>query len=102
VTFEDVVRAFESEPDVALGKGFHNAVLKRAGKIFAMDYDDTLVVKLPAGRCAELIETTSAIAFDRGQGKPLREWVVIADQESWLALAREALAFARAGRTTAH
>jgi hypothetical protein len=53
------------------------------------------VFKLPAERCAVLVEETSAIAFDRGQGKPLREWIVISDPDAWLDLAHEALGFAR-------
>jgi hypothetical protein len=94
MTFAGVVRALEAEPDVALGKGFHNDVLKRDGKIFAMDYGGAMVFKLPAARCAELVEA-GAVPFDRGQGRPLREWVVVSDADAWLDLAGEALAFAR-------
>ena len=43
MTFADVVRALDSEPDVLVGKGFHNDVLKREGKIFAMDYAGAMV-----------------------------------------------------------
>ena len=93
--FADVVRAMDREPDVVLGKGFHNDVLKREGKIFAMDYGGAMVFKLPASRCAELVATEAAVPFDRGQGKPLREWVVVDDPNEWLGLAAEALAFAR-------
>lgn len=93
--FDDIAGQLTPEPDVTLGRGFHNAVLKRDGKIFAMDYSGSLVFKLPAARCAELVSAGGAIPFDRGQGKPLREWVVVADSGLWLGLAREALAFAR-------
>jgi hypothetical protein len=95
MTFADVVRALDSEPDVVVGKGFHNDVLKREGKIFAMDYAGSLVFKLPAARCAELVAAGAVIPFDRGQGKPLREWIVSDDPNAWLDLAAEALAFAR-------
>jgi hypothetical protein len=98
MTFADVVRALDSEPDVVVGKGFHNDVLKREGKIFAMDYSGSMVFKLSAARCAELVARGEAVAFDRGQGKPLREWVVVDDPNAWLELAGEALAFARAAR----
>ncbi len=96
MSFADVVRAMDSEPDVVLGKGFHNDVLKREGRIFAMDYAGAMVFKLPAARCAALCAGGDAVPFDRGQGKPLREWVVVDDPNAWLALAGEALAFARA------
>ncbi len=95
MTFADVVRAMDSEPGVVVGKGFHNDVLKREGKIFAMDYAGSLVFKLPRDRCAELCADGAAIPFDRGQGKPLKEWVVVDDPNAWLDLASEALAFAR-------
>jgi hypothetical protein len=98
MTFADVVRALDSEPDVVVGKGFHNDVLKREGKIFAMDYAGTMVFKLPRDRCAALCESGAAIPFDRGQGKPLKEWIVSDDPNAWLDLAAEALAFARASR----
>jgi hypothetical protein len=95
MTFDELVERLTPEPDVELGKGFHRAALKREGKIFALDYGDALVVKLPAARCTELVQETGAVAFDRGQGRPLREWVVLGDDADWLALAREALSFAR-------
>jgi hypothetical protein len=95
MTFADVVRALEAEPDVALGKGFHNDVLKRNGKIFAMDYAGSVVFKLPRDRCAALCAGGTAVPFDRGQGKPLKEWIVVDDPNAWLDLAAEALEFAR-------
>jgi hypothetical protein len=95
MTFADVVRAMHREPDVVLAKGFHNDVLKREGKIFAMDYAGAMVFKLPRDRCAALVSAGEAVAFDRGQGKPLKEWVVVDEPNAWLGLAEEALAFAR-------
>ncbi|WP_037410537.1 hypothetical protein [Candidatus Solirubrobacter pratensis] len=95
MTFADVARAFEGEPDVTRGRGFAREVLKREGKIFAIDYEGAVVFKLPADRCAALVSETSAVPFDRGQGKPLREWVVVRESDAWLPLAHEALAFAR-------
>jgi hypothetical protein len=95
MTFADVVRAMHREPDVVVGKGFHNDVLKREGKIFAMDYAGSMVFKLPVARCASLCADGEAVPFDRGQGKPLKEWVVVSEPNAWLDLASEALAFAR-------
>src|SRR4029079_2726096 len=83
MTFADVVRALDSEPDVVVGKGFHNDVLKREGKIFAMDYAGTMVFKLPRDRCAALRGAGEGVAFARGQGKPLKEWVVVDDPNAW-------------------
>ena len=95
MTWDDFARAFDSEPDVVRARGFARSVLKREGKIFAIDYGDAVVFKLPAERCAALV-AGGAVAFDRGQGRPLREWVVVSDPDAWLDLGWEALAFARA------
>jgi hypothetical protein len=95
VTFSDLALAFEDEPDVTRGHGFAREVLKREGKIFAIDYSGAVVFKLPASRCAALV-AEGAVPFDRGRGTPLREWVVVAASDRWVALGREALAFARA------
>ncbi|HEY6624216.1 MAG TPA: hypothetical protein VIX85_10315 [Acidimicrobiales bacterium] len=62
-----------------------------------MSKDGELTVKLPADRCAELVASGSARPFDRGQGRPLKEWVVAANtpEHDWFELANEALAFVR-------
>jgi hypothetical protein len=86
------------EPGIAEGTGFgSNPGLRVAGKIFAMSKDRELIVKLPADRCAELVASGSARPFDRGQGRPLKEWVVVENSpdHDWFELATEALAFVR-------
>jgi hypothetical protein len=94
MTWADLARAFDSEPDVVRGRGFAREVLKREGRIFAIDYGEAVVFKLPAERCAALV-ADGAVPFDRGQGRPLKEWVVVSDRDAWLDLGWEALAFAR-------
>ena len=94
--FARIAEGLLRAPDVSEGTGFgSNAGLRVGGKIFAMLVRDELVVKLPAGRCAELVAAGSARPFDRGQGRPLKEWITVGDaaESDWPALAREALAF---------
>jgi hypothetical protein len=95
--FERVVATLSVEPDVTLGKAFHNAGLKVGTKLFAMLHPDGLVVKLPEPRCRELLARGDARTFDRGQGTPMREWVTVErpDTRSWTSYAREALSFGR-------
>jgi hypothetical protein len=86
------------EPAVEDGTGFGASPgLRVGGKIFAMLVGDRLVLKLPAARCEVLVFADAAEPFERGQGRPLREWVVVSDEieSDWLALARESLEFVR-------
>ena len=68
------------------------------GAIFAMQVQGALVVKLPAGRVAELVAGGACTPFANGRGSPMREWATVTDPARDLALAGEALAFVRAGR----
>jgi hypothetical protein len=93
--FDAIAEALLPEADVEEGTGFGtNPGLRTRGKIFAMLHTGELIVKLPADRCAELIATGNARAFEIGR-RTMREWVRIAavDQELWLALARESRSY---------
>jgi hypothetical protein len=59
-----------------------------------------LVLKLPGGRVDALVAAGDGERFDAGKDKPMREWFVlsITSRKSWLALAKEAMAFVSAGR----
>ena len=96
-TFERVVATLATEPGVTLGKAFHNPGLKVGPKLFAMLHSGGLIVKLPEARCRELLATSAAEPFDRGQGTPMREWVTVPvpNTRRWTSYAREALSFGR-------
>jgi TfoX N-terminal domain len=82
------------QPPQEDGKRLFGArTLRVHGSIFAMLSHGELIVKLPAGRVAELIAAGSGTPFDAGKGRPLRNWLTVADDADWTALAREALAF---------
>ena len=98
-----LVGAFADEPGVTPpGAGgrraFGSDALKVDGAIFAMQVQGALVVKLPAGRVAELIGDGTCAPFANGRGSAMREWATVTDPARDLALAGEALAFVRAGR----
>ncbi len=79
------------------GSGFGRSALRYQNKIFAMFVRGRLVVKLPTGRVDELIAAGEGVHFDANKGTPMREWLSL-DPDSarpWLALATEALDFAR-------
>jgi hypothetical protein len=79
------------------GSGFGRGSLKYRGKIFAMLVRGRLVLKLPAQRVTALITAGGGVAFDANKGTAMREWFSLAAESEldWLALATEALEFAR-------
>jgi len=79
------------------GGGFGRSALRFQGRIFAMLVRGRLVVKLPAGRVDALVEAGDGSHFDANKGTPMREWLSLdpGSGQDWLALAREALDFAR-------
>lgn len=98
--FAALVEEFAGRPGVSLPgespqRGFGSDALKVNGSIFAMLSGGRLVVKLPRERVDALIGSSTGGPFDAGKGRPMKEWltVVTDDEETWLALAREALDF---------
>jgi hypothetical protein len=74
--------------------------LKVGGMIFAMMVRGELVAKLPKERVSELVREKKGAFFDpRRDGRVMKEWVAIGDRKlPWLALAKEAYRFVKAGR----
>jgi hypothetical protein len=79
------------------GSGFGRSALRYRARIFAMFVRGRLVLKLPASRVAELVESGAGTPFDANKGTPMREWFSLDPKSGldWLTLAREALDFAR-------
>lgn len=93
--FDSISAALLPEADVEEGTGFGtNPGLRTRSKIFAMLHTGELVVKLPPGRCSELIAQGKARAFEIGR-RTMREWVRVAevDEAEWMRLAREARSY---------
>lgn len=95
-----LVGEFASSPGVSApgepgGRGFGSSALKVNGSIFAMISGGKLVLKLPHARVDTLMRAGAGTPFDAGKGRPMKEWLTVTadDNESWLALAREALDF---------
>ncbi len=97
--FATLVAQFAGRPGVEAPegprRGFGSDALKVNGSIFAMVTSDRLVVKLPRDRVDALIASGTGSPFDAGKGRPMKEWLAVAtdDDQTWLALAGEALDF---------
>jgi hypothetical protein len=102
--FDGLVEAFAGRAGVTPpdgGRGFGGSALKVGGSIFAMLTRGRLVVKLPRTRVAELVASGAGEPFDAGKGTPMKEWLVVAEDGDWQALAEEALAFVSGRNGTA-
>lgn len=98
-SFGELAASLMDRDGVALGsgrRGFGSDALNFKGRIFAIGKPGSLVLKLPAKRVAELLESGLGVPFDAGKGRPMREWIVIkgSSEDEWQALAEEALRFA--------
>ncbi len=98
--FARLVEEFSGRPGVEVPgapstRRFGSETLKVNGSIFAMITGGRLVVKLPADRVRTLIDSGIGAPFGAGKRSPMKEWVAVVgqDDETWTALAREALDF---------
>jgi len=100
--FDEVsARLLRDDPDVELAHMFNSDGLRtRAnGRFFATVSGDRLLVKLPAGRVAELVAGGDGQPFHSG-GRLMREWVLLqpADGPACAASVDEAHRFVAAQR----
>ena len=82
------------------GRAFGSTALTVEGRIFAMAVGGALVLKLPKERVDALVAGGAGEPFVGGNGRPMREWVALAQGPGTedVELAEEALAFVRSLR----
>ncbi len=100
--FARLVEQFAGRPDVEVPeessrRAFGSLALKVNGSIFAMVTGGRLVLKLPQDRVGALIDSGTGAPFNSGKKSPMKQWVSVAvdDEDTWTALASEALDFVR-------
>ena len=71
--------------------------LKTRKKMFAMFNKGKYIVKLPKERVTELISSGEGKPYDPGNGRIMKEWVIIPEEHSdkWIEYASEAKQFAK-------
>jgi len=71
--------------------------LKIRKKMFAMFSKGNYVVKLPKERVEELISSGDGLPYDPGNGKIMKEWVIVPEEyaNKWIEYASEAKKFAK-------
>ena len=71
--------------------------LKTKKKMFVMFQKGKYVVKLPKDRVTELLTSEKGLPYDPGNGKIMKEWVIIPEEnsEKWIEFASEAKEFAK-------
>ena len=95
-SFAPVMAAFSKDPRVSCEKGWRsrNVILKVNGKIFALLSKGKLFAKLPKTRVNELVNQRAGHRFEpRGDGRLMKEWVIVNAGKDWIALATEARDF---------
>ena len=100
--YEAVVSEMMATSPTTSGKMFGMPCLKNSnGKAFAGYFEGTMVFKLGGASHAEALALSGAKLFDPSErGRPMKEWVVVADDDldTWRELAEEAFAFVSAAR----
>ena len=71
--------------------------LKTKKKMFAMFSKGNYVVKLPKERMEELFSSGDGLPYDPGNGRIMKEWVIIPTEysDNWINYASEAKKFAK-------
>src|SRR4051794_23071133 len=94
--YEAVGALMQAAHGTSMGKMFGMPVLKAGSKAFAGFSAGAMVFKLAAPAHAAALALPGAHLFDpMGQGRAMREWVVVpaAQQEQWAALAQQAFEY---------
>ena len=70
--------------------------LKIKRKMFAFPNEENIVVKLPKERVTELLNSGEGLPYDPGNGKIMKEWVIIPlkSSDKWTDYVKEGMKFA--------
>ena len=71
--------------------------LKIRKKMFAFPQEKNIILKLPKERVTEFLNSGEGLPYDPGNGKIMKEWVIIPEKlsDKWFELTEEAKEFAK-------
>jgi hypothetical protein len=92
--FDEIAQEYVDAGRAQLGRMIRSRGLKVDGRFICFRRPESLAVKLPVERVDELV-AGGYVRFDRGDGRPMREWVESPDSmaDEWPGLLEEAYAF---------
>lgn len=90
--WEDLVER-TCDGDVTSGSMFGSRGLRTGRKFFVIWWHEQLVVKLPAERLQELVESGQAEPFEPMPGRRMNGWVLLGDSVAWDPVVAEARAW---------
>jgi hypothetical protein len=99
--YDAVTAELTATTPATTGQMFGMPCLKRGSKAFAGFYSGAMVFKLGAPTHAAALALAGAHLFDpTGQGRPMKQWVVVpaAHASHWLAFAQAAVEYSGDGR----
>jgi hypothetical protein len=98
--FDEVVRKLLSDPRVSQAAMFGHPAVKIGGRVFAMEFEGEMVVKVGIKRVEDLVTSGQAQRFHHifDRRRPMREWARVPAAGAnliarWTVLAREAELF---------
>jgi len=88
-------RMLAEHPGDEAGRMLQSPGVKTGGKFYGFTAGDDLIVKLPAARVRQLLDSGAGLPCSPRPGRPMREWVRIPspDEESCVSYLSEARAF---------
>jgi len=93
--FDPIAERYLARAGVDMGRMFGSEGIRIRGKVFALiSFGGELMLKLPAARTVELVETGNAVRVEMA-GRSVREWVFVAIETPtmWEPLIAEAFAY---------
>jgi hypothetical protein len=81
--------------NIAESRGFGSGTLQVNARIYATASQGRFVITLPRARADTLIANGTSLPFHAGKGRPMKEWVAIAEHaaDQWTKLADKARQF---------